>query len=88
MKIKVYCTDDEHFQDYYDVISKYSITQTRVKKDKEYEYPYTDIEVNSLEFLPKLEQDLLDIRDSIEGLIFRNIRENYYKIEIYNGYRE
>ena len=47
---------------------------------------YINFEVDSLEFLPKLEQDLFNIYGTEYLLIFCTIDENTYGINIYNGY--
>lgn len=87
-KIKVFCSDNDNFKDYIPIIKKYSMDEITIQKDEEYYRYYIDLDVKSFNFLPKLEQDLLDINDNIEGLIFSSIEEAYYKLEIYDGYRE
>ena len=50
------------------------------------DYYYANFEVDSLDFLPQLEQDLLKIKSSIMGLIFSTIEDGTYEINIYDGY--
>ena len=87
-KVRIFSTDISYFKYYVDIIRKYSNVTPTFKYEDEY-IEYMEIEVNSLDFLPRLEQDLLDISPiHIEGLIFSTIKNGHYLIEIYNGYRE
>ncbi len=87
-KVRIFSTDRSYFKYYVDIIRKYSNVNPTLKSEDEY-IEYMEIEVNSLDFLPRLEQDLLDISPiHIEGLVFSTNEDGYYLIEIYNGYRE
>lgn len=87
-KIKVYASVNDNFKDYIEVLKKYSMDDIIIKCEEEYYRYYIDLDVKSFDFLPKLEDDLLNINSNIEGLIFSSIEESYYKLEIYDGYRE
>ncbi len=87
-KVKIFSSNNYYFKDYIDVIGKYSMEDIELKKDEETGNYYIKIEVESLNFLPKLQQDLFNIRESIDGLIFNVIEDWYYYLEIYDGYRE
>lgn len=79
----------ELFNKYIKILHKYSINNIVTLTKDEYECDHAIIEVNSLEVLPKIEKNLSKVCDNhIEGLIFSTISENYYSIEIYDGYRE
>ena len=89
MKIKLYSSTDEDLLDRFaEIVKKYannnsiSITKHPMFGD---DY-YINFEVDSLEFLPKLEQDLFNIDGTEYSLIFCTIEENTYEINIYNGY--
>lgn len=78
----------EKLKKYYEVIKKYSINNKfSVEIDKEYEYPYILIEVETLDFLPKLE-DELSIYGDVQGLIFSTLEDNLYRILIYDSWIE
>lgn len=89
MKIKLYSSTDEGLlENFAKIAKKYasnnSITITKHPKFGD-DY-YINFEVDSLEFLPKLEQDLCNIDGTEYLLIFCTIEENTYGINIYNGY--
>jgi len=87
-KIQVFCSDNDNFNNYIEVLKKYSIDDIVIRKDKDYYRFYIDLDVKSFNFLPKLEQDLFNINSNINGLIFSSIEDSYYGLEIYDGYRE
>lgn len=89
MKIALYSSTD------YDLFDKFIETAKKYAKDNKIiltthqqfeDYYYANFEVDSLDFLPQLEQDLLKIKSSIMGLIFSTIEDGSYEINIYDGY--
>ena len=92
IRIKVVCADGDYFKDYIDTIKKYSIDDISIGKSEDCYGYYTDIYVESLDFLLQFVKDIKTLNASEDathdGLIFTIIEEGYYCIEIYNGWRE
>lgn len=91
-RIKMCCTDSEYFKDYIDIIQKYSINEISIEHSEECYGYFTDIYVESLDFLLQFVEDIKPLHPSFfgdyDGIIFTIIEKGYYCIEIYNGYRE
>ena len=90
MKIAAYSsTDYDLLNKFAEIIKKYSkdnnviITKHDEWKDEDY---YINFEVDSLEFLPKLEQDLNQLNKGLYMLIFSTFDDGTYGINIYDGY--
>lgn len=90
---------DELPENYLEVIEKYAKNgNIKLVKDDEFETDIAIIEVDSLEILPKFENDIREIRDNtrsfdfgdIHGLIFNTLdeKEKIYQVDIYDGYIE
>ena len=89
MKIKLYSSTDEELLDNFAKIAKKYASNNSITVTKHPLFGddyYINFEVDSLEFLPKLEQDLFNIYGTEYLLIFCTIDENTYGINIYNGY--
>lgn len=89
MKIKLFSsTDNELLNKFAEIAKKYAknniVTITEHYKFKE-EY-YINFEVDTLDFLPKLEQELDKLNDSSYMLIFSTFEDGTYGINIYDGY--
>ena len=92
MKIRIHSTDGEEslFEKYLNIAKKYSTDNNiEIREDEEYSsITYIIITVDSFDFLPKLEKDIVEEVRTIDGLIFSTVEEGFYDIEIYDGYRE
>lgn len=89
MKIKLYSSTDEELLDKFAEIAKRYANNSSIEITKHPKFGddyYIKFEVDSLEFLPKLEQDLYNIDGTQYLLIFSTYAENIYEINIYNGY--
>ena len=71
------------------IARKYSkdntVTITKHHKFKQDDY-YINFEVDSLEFLPKLERDVTELNDLPYVLVFSAFSDGIYGVNIYNGY--
>lgn len=92
MKIALYSsTDADKLNEFANIAKKYAkkgivnITKHYKWIDEDY---YINFEVDSLEFLPKLEQDLNFLSDVFYMLIFSTFDDGTYGINIYNGILE
>ena len=90
MKISLYSsTDHEKLNKFVEIAKKYAknntLTITKHQKFQEDDY-YINFEVDSLEFLPKLEEDLYNLNKTPYMLIFSTFDDGTYGINIYNGY--
>lgn len=92
-RIKIFCADDDYFNDYIETIKKYSMDDIEIRKN-ENGYGYcTDLYIESLDFLLDFVEDIKKLNSSKEpgqhnGFIFSMIEKGYYSIEIYNGWIE
>lgn len=90
MKIKLYSsTDNELLNQFAEITKKYAqnniVTITKHYQFKEDDY-YINFEVDSLDFLPKLERELDKLNNSLYMLIFSTFEDGTYGINIYDGY--
>ena len=90
MKIKLYSsTDYELLNKFPEIAKKYAknniVTITKHHQFKEKDY-YINFEIDSLDFLPKLERELDKLNDSLYMLIFSTFEDGTYGINIYDGY--
>lgn len=90
MKIKLYSsTDNELLDRFAEIAKKYAknntVTITKHYQFKEDDY-YIIFEVDSLDFLPKLEKDVTELNGSPYILIFSTFDDGVYDINIYDGY--
>lgn len=90
IRLDISCADNDYFNDYIDTIKKYSTDDIYIKK---IEYGYcAEIYVESLDFLLQFVEDIKSLNASEDathdGFIFTMIEKGYYRIEIYNGWRE
>lgn len=90
MKIALYSSTDNNFlYKFAEIAKKYAkgniVTITKHQQFREDDY-YINFEVDSLEFLPKLEQDVCALNNSSYSLIFSTFEEGFYGINIYDGY--
>ena len=90
---------DELPENYLKVIEKYAKNgNIELVKDDEVETDIAIIEVDSLEILPKFENDIREARgivqswdfEDIHGLIFNTLdeKEKVYQVDIYDSYIE
>lgn len=90
MKIKLYSSSDNELLDKFaEIVRKYAknniVNITKHYKFKEDNY-YINFEVDSLDFLPKLENDVTELNGTEYMLIFSTFYDGTYGINIYNGY--
>ena len=90
MKIAAYSsTNHELLNKFAEIIKKYS-KDNKVTITKHYEWKnenyYINFEVDSLDFLPKLEQDIDELNEGLYMLIFSTFEDGTYGINIYDGY--
>ena len=90
MRIALYSyTANELLDKFAEIAKKYAqnnlVTITKHQEFKEDDY-YINFDVDSFEFLPKLEQDVDSISESFYMLIFSTFEDGTYGINIYNGY--
>jgi len=90
MKIRLFSsTDNELLNEFAEIAKEYAknniVTITKHHKFKEDDY-YINFEVDSLDFLPKLEQELDKLNNSLYMLIFSTFEDGTYGINIYDGY--
>ena len=92
MKIALYSsTDIDKLNEFANIAKKYAkngivnITNHYKWVDEE---NYINFQVDSLEFLPKLEQDLDSLSNAFYMLIFSTFDDGTYGINIYNGMLE
>lgn len=89
MKISVYSsTDSQLLNEFAEIVKKYSKNNiiSITKHDKWEEDYYINFEADSLDFLPKLEQDLYNLNKTPYMLIFSTFEDETYGINIYYGY--